>query len=194
METKEKTTRSHQDTDKKHSGRFVPFTYLNTYATDTSTKFIERNTILYTFVASYKIHRNNVRWAKCCHCIEGRTSKGSLNHPEEKMITIKDLIAQEEIETEADLLNYMKKTLPRNKEGEILLPQINMKHPTAIQVRPEIDILRERLAKVEAENCSLKVAMEVMKQQADVDSQMCFSLNEKISRLEEKLDSAERDK
>ena len=107
---------------------------------------------------------------------------------------MKDLMAQEQIETEADLLNYMKKTLPRNQEGEILLPQINMKHPTAIQVRPEIDILRERVAKVEAENCSLKVTMEVMKQQADVDSEMCFSLNEKISRLEEKLDSAERDK
>ena len=72
-------------------------------------------------------HRNNLRWAKCCHCIERRVPKGSLNHPEDEMISIKDLIAKEHIESEAGMLIYMKKILPRNPEGEILLPQINKK-------------------------------------------------------------------
>ena len=184
---KMKTTRSPLDTSKKSSERFRPLSYLYSYYQVTSTKFLERITLLYTMVEASIKHRNNIRWAKCCHCVEGRVSKGSLNHPEKEMITFKDLMIQENIKTEDDMLIYMKKILPRNLNDEILLPQINMMHPNDILEDSEADILREKLSKVEEENRLLKVEVEVMKQLVDAASKDFYSLNEKISGLEAKL-------
>ena len=194
MESKKKIAWCPQDSKKKHSGRFRPINYLTTYTNDIHTRFKERITLLYTMVDCYHKHRNIVRWAKCCFCIEGKATRGSLNHPEEEMITLKDLVVQEQIENEADLFAYMKKTLPRNSEGDILLPQINMKHSTTMLARSEVDVLREKLAKVEAENRLLKATVEEMKQRADADSKSFLSLNENLYKLHEKLDTVERDK
>jgi hypothetical protein len=192
MEGKIKTTRSPLHKTKKTSERFRPFNYLNTYTKETSNMFNERITLLYTMVVDYKRNKHNARWAKCCFCFEGRVAKGNLNHPEEEMINIKDLMAQEQIDSEADMLAFMKRTLPRNEDGEILLPQINMKHSTAIPVNPEIEILKEKLAQVEDESGLLKVVVEQKNQQADEDSKISLYLNEQRFDLEEKLAAAER--
>ena len=107
---------------------------------------------------------------------------------------MKDLMAQHHIQSEEDLLTYMKENLPKNHKGEVLLPQINMKHPTVSLEKSEADILREKLAKVEDENESLKVTIEDMKRH-DVASKLTISLNEKIiGLLQEKIDAAEGDK
>ena len=187
-----KKTRSPLDQSKKTSGRLRPINYLYTFYQDTSNEFLGRISYLYSTAEASIKYRNNMRWARCCHCIEGRVDKGSLNHPEEEMITMKDLFSKMHIKTEDDLLNYMKKNLPRNQKGEILLPQINMKHPTAILVNFEIDDLKEKHAEVEDENRLLKVEIKELKQQADAASKFSLSLSEKISELEEKLDLAKK--
>ena len=189
-----KVTGNTQDINKKASERSRTLSYLYSYYPDTSDKFKYQITLLHTIVEASKKHRNNVRWAKCCHCIERRVGSGSLNHPEEEMITMKDLMAQENIKNEEDMFSYMKKNLPRNDKDEILLPQINMKHPDTIPVKSEADILREELAKANDEKELMKATIEVMKQQDNASQLTISSLHKYTRLLEEKLEDAQIDK
>ena len=60
---------------------------------------------------------------------EKRTVRGRLGHPEKYMIPISRFAKDHSIVTVEDLIQYFKLTLPRNKKGELKMPQVNMRHP-----------------------------------------------------------------
>ena len=53
------------------------------------------------------------------------------------LIKMKDILTANNIKTEKQFKEYMCQTLPKNKEGLILLPQINMMHPRTAAVKNE---------------------------------------------------------
>lgn len=83
---------------------------------------------LYFIIEGYKKHRNPARWAYCCHTFERNHHVGALGHPEDQTTDIKDFLFRENIQSSQDFRRFMLKTLPKNQDNHILLPQVNMRH------------------------------------------------------------------
>ena len=123
-------SQEHQQLYPSVLGRVDPEEYFEEYVPPRSEAFQQRVKELFSLVEAYKKHWNKSRWARCCFTFEKRALQGCLGHPEEKMIDIRKLISRERIQTHEDLQNYLTRVLPKNRDGDILLPQMNMKHRT----------------------------------------------------------------
>ena len=107
--------------------------------------------------------------------------EGSLGHPDSEMVTIRQLFSEHGIENEADLLKFLTNTLPKNKEGHVLLPQINMKHAEKQLTLKHPDMLVLRLEdELQAEVIGLKVMIE---ESTDENKR----LNRELSELRESM-------
>ena len=125
-----------------------------------SARFKTRVSILYSIIESLIKHRNTSRWAKCCFAVERRVPEGSLGHPEEEMIPLRELVSAHGIHSEEDLAKYLLKTLPRRGD-EVLLPQVNMKHKEKKTGTREPEMLLLRVEdELRAEVIGLKVMIE----------------------------------
>ena len=123
--------------EEKVTQRFHKIAYAEDYASDWSLALQHRSKQLFTFVDAYVRNRQPSRWAKCCRCFEGRVAKGCLGHPESEMVSISRLIRENSIKTAEDLEDFFRRDMPRDKDGQLLLPQANMCHPIIIKLEEE---------------------------------------------------------
>lgn len=82
-------------------------------------------------------NRNTSWWAGCCPAYLRYYKPAPFGHPQHMLIKMKDILTANNIKTEKQFKEYMCKTLPKNKEGLIILPQINMMHPRTAAVKNE---------------------------------------------------------
>lgn len=129
MSQKTKSAGSQEKTRQKSLGRFNAHEFVREYVKQDSEAFKFAVTVLYSAVQGYYEHRKDARWAKCCSTLERRVKHASLGHPENEMIKLSELVRLNKILNRQDLEDYILKVLPKNEKDEILLPQINMKHP-----------------------------------------------------------------
>ena len=123
---------------KKLHRRFKPIPYLEEYAAIGSTTFKTRIISIHQAVIQvYLEHRNNCSWASCCKTFERELRSGKLGHPEKNIEMLSSIVNRENIATIEGLSTYFIKTMPKNSEGEILLPQINMRHRQEPEPEPE---------------------------------------------------------
>ena len=108
---------------------FRPIEYTIRFVPETSPDFWRRVDSIYGIFQAYQRHYHMGQWAECCLCFERKAHAGTLGHPASRTITIKQLIERESIYSPEDLRRFMLKTLPRNKDGAFLMPQVNMRHP-----------------------------------------------------------------
>ena len=178
-------------------GRFHSRQHVRNYAPDNSDTFKTMVTLLYTSVQAYQKYRKNARWATCCHTLEKRVERGSLGHPEHQMVKLSTLIRHHHIVSRQDLENYLKTTLPRNHAGQVLLPQINMRHPDCEPVREEatthsqlgstcdheaeIDSLKLTVAELMEENTYLRSQLDAQSKQPTVDDDLMKQLQQSLS-------------
>ena len=116
------------EADQKAHWRFKTIDFMEEYAPSWSSIFNDRTRLLWELIQADKARKNESNWAQCCFVYERRKVKGHLGHQKEALIPISRLLAQERIQTEAQLGNYLIKTLPMNEDSDQLLPQINMRH------------------------------------------------------------------
>ena len=115
---------------KKTVHPFHAIPYAEIYVDEDSQIFWQRLDVIFGIFEGYKRHYNMAAWAECCFCFEKMSQMGTLGHPQSQVITIKDLIDREGIQSSEDFRRFMMRTLPKDKDGAILLPQVNMKHPS----------------------------------------------------------------
>ena len=113
----------------KCRGRFNPAEYFEEYAPNWSNSLQQRTRLLWTLIEGDKLGKNEPSWAQCCHVLERKKLKGHLGHPSNALIPISRLFSQEQIQNEAQLADFLKRTLPVNNNREPRLPQVNMRHP-----------------------------------------------------------------
>lgn len=128
-------------TKPKHQGRFKTTIYLQEWCSPTSKTFKKRVQALYTVVTAYQTYRHDYRWAKCCKTFEKRVPRGSLGHPETEMIPVSKLLKDESIFSEEDLEDFFLRTMPKNDNGDYLLPQCNMLHKECVAIETVVSTL-----------------------------------------------------
>lgn len=150
MEDKE-TTRSTQNPDKGKPQCFKRITYTEQYLPRDSPWLRSRVNQLYCMVESFRLHNNKSWWCKCCSTMVRNIDPLTLDHPPGEIVKIKHLIEKHNITSEETLWNYMIHHLPKNDEGHLRMPQINMYHPIKCKVEPEEEQpLQESVVKTEA--------------------------------------------
>ena len=115
---------------KKASKCYRAIPYTERYVSEDLPDLWHRLDSIYHIFEAYQRHYHQARWAECCLCFESMTHVGALGHPASKTISIKALMEREHIYSREELRRFMVNTLPKNEDGAILLPQVNMKHPT----------------------------------------------------------------
>ena len=134
---------------RKQSRRFHPFKYLERYLPEGHAMFSERITLLMELIETYLKRPKGIRWARCCNSVERHVARGSLGHPEGQMVDLKDLLESELVCDEKSLRSFLLKKMPRNEDGDVLVPQINMMHGIICKEEPE-DAEPEHMEKIEA--------------------------------------------
>lgn len=124
--------------EEKARWRFRTIDYMAEFAPLWSSAFTDRTRLLWEMIQGDKTTKNESNWAQCCSVYERRKLKGRLGHQKEALIPIGRLLAQERIHTETQLMNYLIRTLPKNADSELLLPQINMRHQLIKKEEPEL--------------------------------------------------------
>ena len=127
---------------KKHTENYLP---------DTHPTFIARIQELYAIAKASVKYRNKAKWAKCCRTAETHYCAGTLGHPKEECIPFKDFLQLEDLHSEENFSIFMFTMLPRNDEGLILLPQINIRHPVVKFEEGEEPVSYERQLPVKKE-------------------------------------------
>ena len=145
---------------KKGSKCFHSIAYIERYVSEDTPAFWERLDDVYSIFEAYQKHYNRAAWARCCYTFERLHHVGALEHPEAQTINIKDLIAQEGIYSQGEFRLFMLKTLPRNKDGHILMPQINMRHIVIKQEEPEQSEHRPDTPRIKKEEASQSMMKE----------------------------------
>lgn len=74
--------------------------------------------------------RNPAHWSNCCNCLLRGPDYDSLNHPRDKVIKVKELMASMKCTDEESFIDEMIQRLPRNDDDHVLFPMVNMAHPT----------------------------------------------------------------
>ena len=115
---------------KKATQAFHAIPYHSIFVQEDSWLLWHRLDTIYSIFEGYKCHYNRASWAECCCTFERMGYVGALGHPESRVISIKGLIDREGIHCLEDFRSFMLRTLPKDKDGAILLPQVNMRHPT----------------------------------------------------------------
>lgn len=91
-------------------------------------------------------HKNKGFWVLCCSSVIRNIEVGQLGHPQDQVIKLKEFFDNNDLTDEKSFISFMKRTLPRNEHGQVLVPQINMYHPI-----PPMKIEEEILVKKEPE-------------------------------------------
>ena len=113
--------------------------------------------------------------------MERRVPEGSLGHPDSEMVPLRQFLSQNAIETEADLRQYLQNTLPKNKDGHILVPQINMRHKDKETTLKTPDVL---VLRVEDELRAEVIGLKVMIAECTDDNK---KLKEELSEVREAM-------
>ena len=114
----------------------VPREHTTVFLPDCHSSFTARVQEIYS-IATKGISSNNIpKWAKCCKTMGTKACFRTLAHPESELQDFKTILIVNNIQNEREFFSFMKKELPRNGDWDILLPQINMRHPGAIN-QPE---------------------------------------------------------
>ena len=114
---------------KPGSRHWKPKNHTEYYLPDDHPTFKERVKELYAISKASVKYRNKAKWAKCCKTAETHYCAGTLGHPKEECIPFKDFLQLEDLHSEENFTRFMFTMIPRNDEGLILLPQINIRHP-----------------------------------------------------------------
>ena len=135
------TIRTQASSKKEPQRRSRAIKYLQAYTSTESPAFKQRISDLYHTILAFLKKGNDARWALCCHTFD-RLQKAKLGH--DNTIQVSELVRQHGVRTEKDLEDYLTRVLPRNSQGEILMPQCNMQHSQSepVETQPTcLDIL-----------------------------------------------------
>ena len=114
----------------------VPTEYSTVYLEDGHPSFITRVQELYS-IGFKGISGNNIpKWAKCCKTLATKACFRTLGHPQAECQDFKAILKLNNITNEREFTSFLKRELPRDKDGNILMPQININHHEAVN-QPE---------------------------------------------------------
>ena len=88
---------------------------------------------VYALIEGSEQDTDGDQWAKCCRTVISHEHPELLGHPAAQRVLLRKLRSQEGLDSEEKLREYLLKRLPRDFEGLIMLPEINMRHPFAQQ-------------------------------------------------------------
>lgn len=80
---------------------------------------------------------NSAWWIQCCSTIVRNIDLQLLGHPQNHVVTIRKLFQANHISNQQEFKDYLLEVLPKNEDGLVLLPEINMEHPGQIKVKIE---------------------------------------------------------
>lgn len=118
-----------QNKQRKQFRRFEASCYLEEYIPAYYQDYADKVHECYQVIESYKKHSKEAYWAKCCRTFIRNVGLEKLNHPRDQLQHVKQFIVVEKIHKEKDLMKYCLDNMPTDADGNVLVPQINMKHP-----------------------------------------------------------------
>ena len=175
-----------QQETEKAQGRFRVIDYIEDYAPSWSNTFQARTRLLWEVIEGDKLGKNESNWAQCCYVLERRKVKGHLGHNKEAVVPIGRLLAQERIQNEAQLSDYLMRTLPFNEHRHQRLPQVNMKHQLKTEEVIAVDAPKDSTCRCRSE----QVLSDILGLEAQLDEtkaknmQLCSQMEALEARLE----------
>ena len=109
----------------------LPKDYKTVFLPDEHSSFITRVQEIYSTAVKGVKGNNMPKWAKCCKTMGTKACFRALGHPSYEYEDLKTILVVNNIQNDTEFITFMRNTLPRDEDRNILLPQINMRHPEA---------------------------------------------------------------
>ena len=117
--------------------QYKTIAYKVQYASDDDPDLREKLKLLFDLSTKSTHHRHKGFWASCCSSLLRNVDPLVLGHPVQSFIRLKDLLDYNDLTTEERFIDFMLTTLPRNEQGQIRVPEVNMMHHKGPDVKLE---------------------------------------------------------